>query len=250
MPQGSILGPLLFLIYINDIVDEIHSSIRLFADDTSLYIIVNDPLQAANILNADLAKLHAWASKWLVTFNPSKSESIIFTRKRIKPVHPPLHMNQQAINEVTSQKHLGLVFSNDCTWHDHIEHIKTKAWFRINIMRRLKFQLDRKSLETIYMSFIRPLIEYASVVWDNCTQYESEELQKIQNETARIVTGAEKLVSLESLDDDTGWEKLAKRREKHKLIQYYKMHNEMTPDYLSSLVPPTVGKYSKIRPAK
>ena len=241
VPQGSILGPLLFLIYINDIVDEIHSSIRLFADDTSLYIIVNDPQQAANILNADLAKLHAWSSKWLVTFNPSKSESIIFTRKRIKPVHPPLHMNQQAINEVTSHKHLGLVFSNDCTWHDHIEHIKTKAWFRINIMRRLKFQLDRKSIETIYMSFIRPLLEYASVVWDNCTQYESDELQKIQNEAARIVTGATKLVSLESLDDDTGWEKLAKRREKHKLIQYYKMHNEMTPEYLSSLVPPSVG---------
>ena len=122
-------------------------------------------------------------------------------------------MNQQAINEVTSHKHLGLVFSNDCTWHDHIEHIKTKAWFRVNIMRRLKFQLDRKSLETIYMSFIRPLLEYASVVWANCTQYESEELQKIQNEAARIVMGATKLVSLESLDDDTGWEKLAKRRE-------------------------------------
>ena len=92
----------------------------------------------------------------------------------------------------------------------HIINIKTKAWFRINIMRRLKFQLDRKSLETIYMSFIRPLLEYASVVWDNCTQYESVELQKIHNEAARIVTRATKLVSLESRDDDTRKEKKGK----------------------------------------
>ena len=97
VPQGSILGPLLFLIYINDIVEDIHSSIRLFADDTSLYIIVDNPLVAANTLNADLTKLHTWASKWLVTFNPSKSESIIFSRKRNRPIHPPLNMAQQVI---------------------------------------------------------------------------------------------------------------------------------------------------------
>ena len=63
-------------------------------------------------------------------------------------------------------------------------------------MRKLKFQLDRKSLQTIYFSFIRPLLDYADVVWNNCTQYESNELDKIQNEAARIVTGATKLASI------------------------------------------------------
>ena len=126
VPRGSILGPLLFLLYINDIVEDIHSSIRLFADDTSHYIIVDNPTEAANQLNSDLEKINQWAKKWLVTFNPTKSESTILSRKRIKPPHPPVLMDYIQIKEVTSHKHLGLIFSNDCTWHNHLEHIKTR----------------------------------------------------------------------------------------------------------------------------
>ena len=76
-------------------------------------------------------------------------------------------------------------------------------------MRKLKFTLDRKSLETIYFSFIRPLLEYADVVWDNCTQYEVDELEKIQIEAARIITRATKLVSIDSLYTETGWDTLS-----------------------------------------
>ena len=78
VPQCSILGLLLFLLHINGIVVNINSSIRFFADDTSLYIIVDDPVRAAFQLNSDIEKVHEWATKWLVTFNPTKSESIIF----------------------------------------------------------------------------------------------------------------------------------------------------------------------------
>ena len=88
VPQGSILGPLLFLLYINDIVENINSSIKLFADDTSLYIIVDNPTEAATQLNSDLAKIHQWATKRLVRFNPAKSESVIFARTHNKPYHP------------------------------------------------------------------------------------------------------------------------------------------------------------------
>ena len=150
-------------------------------------------------------------------------------------------MNQQQISEVNYHKHLGLIFSNDCTWHEHVDYIKAKAWHRLNITRKLKFTLYRTSLQTIYFTFIRPLLEYADVVWDNCTQYKANELEQIQNEAARIVKGATKLVSIHSLLLETGWESLTSRREKHKLILYYKMQNGLTPNFLSFLVPPTVG---------
>ena len=107
-----------------------------------------------------------------------------------------------------------VIFSDDVSWHEHIDHVKAKSWFRLNIMRKLKFQLDRKSLEILYTSFIRPLLEYSNAFWDNCTQYEANELEKIQNEAAPIVMGATKLTSLQSLYIETGWESLASRRQK------------------------------------
>ena len=108
-------------------------------------------------------------------------------------------MNNQPIDEVYTYKYMGVFVSSDCQWHDHLNYIKSKAWSRINVMHKIKFKLDGKSLQTMYFSFIRPLLEFAEVIWDNCTQYEVNELKKIQNEAARIVTGATKPVSMYSL---------------------------------------------------
>ena len=112
-----------------------------------------------------------------------------------------------------------------------------KAWIRINVMRKLKFLLDRHSLvEIIYISVIRPRLEYVDVVSNNCTRYEVNVLEKIQLVAIRIVTGATKLVSLDVLYNKTGWESLETRRSKHKMCLLYKMNNNISPNDLSSLV--------------
>ena len=110
VPQGSIIGALLFLLYINDIVKDIGSNIRLFADETSLYIVVEDPTFAPTLLNFDLEKSSTMGKTWLVSFNLFKTESLLESRKVNKPDHSSSFMSEQIIKEVDTHKHLGLFY--------------------------------------------------------------------------------------------------------------------------------------------
>ena len=150
VPQGSIIGPLLFFVYINDIVDPIRSNIRLFADDTGIYITIDSPTDAALQLNTDLESINLWSKSWLVAFNPAKSESHFYSRKLNKPNHPPLYFNNVEIKDVTTHKQLGLTLSDDCKWTDHISVSLNKAWQRVGLLRSLKFKLNRQYLEKMY----------------------------------------------------------------------------------------------------
>ena len=110
MPQGSILGPLLFLIYINDLSENIESTVNLFADDTSLFSVVHNNT-SAEVLNRDLLKLFEWAHKWKMSFNPDVSkqaQEVIFSRKQAKSVHPDLVFNNTPVHQTHYQKHLGV----------------------------------------------------------------------------------------------------------------------------------------------
>ena len=138
---------------------------------------MENPILSSSFLNSDLCEIYEWTSKWLATFNPYMTESVLFSQKVNKPVHPPLYTNHQLINEVTYHKHLGFILSNDISRHEHMDYMKTKAWSRINSMCKFNFQLDRNSLQVIYISFIRPLLEHADVECDTCAQCEINELK-------------------------------------------------------------------------
>ena len=245
VPQGSVLGPLLFLIFINDIVHSINSFIRLFADDTSLYIIVDNPNEAAITLNTDLDKIYKWAEIWLVEFNPLKTFTMTISRRLLSPPHPPLIFNNVQVQVTQSHKHLGLTFSSNCTWSEHIKLITRTAWQRLNMLRGLKFKLKRKSLEKLYIGFVRPLLEYSDTVWDNCSVDEKNQLESIHVEAGRIITGSTKYCNKEKILQDLHWETLADRRTKHRLILFYKMVHHMTPTFLSDLVPPFIHETNR-----
>ena len=115
VPQGSILGPLLFLIYTNDIINDIESDIQMFADDTSLLEIICDTFESYSRVNRDLAKLVSWSKKWLMNFNPSKTKSIIFSKKTENIYFPPLVMDGKIIKRVNSLKQIGLTLTRNMT---------------------------------------------------------------------------------------------------------------------------------------
>ena len=120
VPQGFILGPLLLLVYINDIVEEIQSNINSFADDTCLSMVVGNPSAAGTILQNDINTIIIWADKRLVRFNPSKSESLIIFRKRNKSTHLDLLIYNDVIPQVNIHKHLGVFISSNVSWDNHL----------------------------------------------------------------------------------------------------------------------------------
>lgn len=134
VPQGSVLGPLLFIIYINDIVDGINCNIRLFADDTSIYVIIDDHTIAVDHRNSDLNRISNWANTWQVNFNPNKTETVLFTRKFNTNPKPTLDMNDTPVQEVNNHKHLGLTLQDDCSWSIYFNEIVNKVSPMINCL--------------------------------------------------------------------------------------------------------------------
>ena len=243
VPQGSVLGPLLFLIYINDITLTTDTKMKLFADDTSIYIEFDNPEHSSAVLNEDMKSIQQWADQWLVTFSPPKTKLLTCSYKVRN--YPPISFNGTIIESVQNHKHLGLTLSSNLGWSAHINGILANVSSMSDVMKKLKYDLDRKSLETTYSSFIRPKLEYASQIWDNCTKQDSDKLESFQLDIARTVTGARKGTSHEFIYNETNWLPLAERRSLTKLKFLAKMVDNSCPDYLNTLLP---DKVEAIRP--
>ena len=236
MPQGSVLGVLHFLIYINDIADNVQSDCLLHADDTSLFDVVDDPTVSAAKLNSDLERICDWAKRWLVTINASKTKCMTFSVKCFKPFHPFVVIDNEVIDKVTQHTHLGVTLATNLSWKPHIFDVYERACKRVNMLKGLKFKLSRNILERLYKSLVCPVMEYADVVSDGCTESECDLLEHVQYEAAKIVTWAIKGTSEHRLMLKLGWEEMRLRRAVHKVILYYKIVNNLCPNYLRNLL--------------
>ncbi len=238
VPQGSVLGPLLFLVYINDISFDLNCDTYMFADDTSIFnkIDRNDVASSVTQINRDLEKIHVWSKRWLVNLNASKTVVMLFSRKRVPTVLPNIYIGNNILQQVNCHKHLGLNFTNTLSWSTHIDYIVSKCNRQLGMLKRFKYTWSRGALETCYKSFVRPVIEYGSVIYDNCLIEDENKLEDVQLEAARLVSGAKKRTSHEPLYREVGWQTLKARRNYSKAVIMYKMVNAIAPNYLCELL--------------
>jgi hypothetical protein len=237
VPQGSILGPLLFLVFINDIVINVQSLINLFADDTSLMKSIINPIECFGVLQQDLNALSLWARQWLVTFNAAKTVYMLFSLKKQAPKYPTLLLDGIEVSLVTEHTHLGITLNSKLTWHSHIHRITTKANKVVNMLKRIRHLVPRSSAECAYRTLVLPIIEYGNVIYDNLTNDLSSKLEQVQKAAGLMCTGAYRKTSYEKLLVELGWETLKIRQKYQRLILMYKVQHDLTPQYLLDIMP-------------
>ena len=234
VPQGSILGPILFLVFINDLHDQIICDLATYADDTSLYSCINEKSgypersNMANSLERDLSTVTDWGAQWLVTFNSSKTKLLSVNRYR-DPVDIPISMAGRALPESSGFKLLGLNFSKDLTWNEYIRSIAKRAAMKVGSLYRARRYLPTECILHLYKSLIRPCIEYCCHIWAGSSADVLSLLDRIQKRVVNIV-GPQLAAKLQSLSH---------RRDVASLSLFYKYYHGLCSDELSSLVPPT-----------
>ena len=189
VPQGSVLGPLLFLIYINDIPNS--SAIlnfNLFADDTSIFYSHKSLDQVESTLNLELNSVSNWLKANKLSLNVGKSNLLLFQGRNKTGSTIKVSMNQNIIEMKTYAKYLGVYMDTKLTWEYHIDHIKSKLIKGNAIIARLRHFVPEKVIRNIYNSYIQPHLSYGALAWGGCTQMQIDKLQPIQNNSIRLMT--------------------------------------------------------------
>ena len=184
--QNSVLGPLLFLISFNDLLDGLTSMCKIFADETSLFSKENDKSNPNTQLNSDLPKISKWAFQWNESFSPHTNKQAIevyFSNKRDKGNYPPLHFNSTDVQATDSHKHLDLVLDSESYFNEHIDSKIAKCNKIIGLRKKLSQIFSTKSLLTIYKSFVRPNRDYTDIIYDKPL---NESFEKIHYNTVLI----------------------------------------------------------------
>ena len=225
VPQGSVLGPILFLLYINDLPDTIDCQIRLYADDVVLYTEVVSNEEFSYQLQTNIDRLSQWCSKWKMSINIDKCAIMRITRHK-DTVTPIYHLNHKQVPVVSEFKYLGVHISDKCTWQNHVRHAAGKANKMLRFIKRNFKDCPQAVKEVMYISLVRPHLEYASCVWDPWGEGMKHELEMVQRRAARFVLNDyERHSSVTDMLDSIGWDSLESRRREARLCFLYKLHH-------------------------
>ena len=229
VPQGTVLGPLLFLIYINDINENLSkdTKIRLFADDSFLYRNIKSQ-HDSSILQNDLDLLQKWERKWKMEFHPDKCQVLRITNK-LKPVMANYQIHGKTLQETKHAKYLGVVIDSKLNWSEQNKTVCKKANNVLGFLKRNTAGCPKRVKETCYNTLVKPILNYGSSVWDPYQINQIQKLDKVQKNAARYITNN---YSFNSGSTDTnfkelGWISLSEQRAKSKVTTLYKGINNL-----------------------
>ena len=190
VPQGSILGPLFFLLYINDL-NNVSTVVELilFADDTNLFMSHKDPVYLAASINSELNNLSAWFKANKLSFNLKKTTFMLF-KPRQKKYHFPMQIsvNEQRIEQVKETVFLGVVLYEHLTWKPHTSQVACKISKSIGVINRARFFLPKPCLETLYYCLVYSYLHYCIIVWGSMYKTNLHRLVSLQKRVIRIIS--------------------------------------------------------------
>ena len=248
VPQGSILGPLLFLVYINDLpsISNIFEML-MYADDTTLYCNLNQNT-CAIVINNELDKISEWLSSNKLSLNVRKTKFMLFHTSHRNIDYPTLKINNSEIERVSDFNFLGLVLSSNLKWHDHVNHISLKISRVIGIMYRLKYIYPQEILQMLYNTLIVPHFNYCLLVWGSKI-VKGHRIHLLQKKALRLITNNDYLAHTEPICRHL---RIVKVTDMYRLSVwkfYFKLMNNQLPAYFEKMKPelPEICNFYEVR---
>ena len=240
VPQGSIIGPLLFLIYINDLPNCLQSaSAKMFADDTNITCSADNLADLESIVNSELSNLTTWLKANKLSLNIAKTEFMtIGSRQKLQAEGDKViqaSLESKPIRRVDHTKSLGLIIDDRLSWNFQIDELCKRVSCAIGALKRLRPFVSEATAIQIYRALVLPYFDYCSAVWDGLCNRLADKVQKLQNRAARVILKAKYDTSSSILRNRLSWDTLAIRRKKQKAVLMYKCLNGLVPNYLQNL---------------
>ena len=229
IPQGSVLGPTLFVIFINDLPQAVESTVRIFADDTKIYRVVNND-EDRKILQKDLDKLYEWSQTWQINFNASKCKVM---HKGTSNAQLEYNMDGKILDAIEKEKDLGVIVDNELKFHQHVSATAQKANQVLGIVNRTFETLDEELLPIVYKTQVRPHLEYGNVIWHPRYIADIKKIESVQRRATKLIPAFENLSYKERLKKLKLFS-MEYRRKRGDMIQTYKILNNIDridPEY-------------------
>lgn len=241
VPQGSVIGPLLFVIFINDMPDEVkHSVCKLFADDCKLYGVV-DGEDSASKLQSDLKNLEIWSKKWQLPFNTSKCKTL---HLGFNNQYKRYQLNNEILEATPNEKDLGITMDGKLKFHTHASAVTKKANQVLGLVKKAYTSRDRTTISTLYKALVRPILEYGNVIWGPFYQVDIEMIESVQRRATKLVPDLSHLPYEKRLEH-LRIPSLSYRRMRGDMIWVYKIRNGLVRIDCDKLFKPATVTYTR-----